>query len=200
MIRSGEFEAALITYNLADREAEHETIGLAEEYDVGLFAMKVFGNARLLGLSPAGEDRKPTVAECLRFALSNERIPLVLTGVKSPEEIEENVAIAENSQPLTRDEQQALRRFGDRLDRGYCYGCEYCLPCPQGIDIPRILQLLEYHQRVSYEWPQSRKKYAAFTATFEDCTDCGRCEERCPRKLPVRERLRQAHEALGQAT
>ncbi len=197
MIRSDEFEAGLITYNIANREAEEEVLELAEQHDVGLFVMKVFGNASLLDLSPPDEDRKPTVEECLRFALSNPRLPLILTGVKSPEEIEQNVAIAERYEPLSSEEDRDLRAFGDRLGRGYCYGCEYCLPCPQGINIPAILRLLDYRERIRWEWPQAKKRYAQFQATIEDCIDCEQCEERCPQDLPVRERLRKAHDALA---
>jgi len=196
MIRSGEFEAGLVAYNIANREVEEEVLDLADEYDVGLFVMKVFGNASLLELNPPAEDRKPTIEECLRFALSNTRFPLILTGVKSPEEIERNVSIAESYHPLSDEEQRELRAFGDRLGRGYCYGCEYCMPCPQEIDIPGILRLLDYRERISWEWPQARKAYARFSATIEDCIDCEQCEERCPQNLPVRERLRKAHEKL----
>jgi len=198
MIRSDQFEAGLITYNLANREAEEEVLDLAEEHDVGLFVMKVFGNGRLFELSPPGEKRKPTVEECLRFALSNQRLPLILTGVKSPEEMEQNVSIAESYKPLSREEDQDLREFGDRLGQGYCYGCEYCLPCPQGIDIPGILQLLDYQERISWELPQGKKRYAEFEATIQDCIDCEQCEERCPQHLPVRERLQEAHNRLAE--
>jgi len=196
-IRTGEFEAMLITYNLATRNAEEEVIDLAEAHGVGLFVMKVFGNSRLFKLTPPGSGRIATVEECLRFALSNEKLPLILTGAKSPEEIAQNVSIAESYTPLSDAEQRELRAFGDSLSAGFCYGCEYCLPCPQEIDIPGILQLLDYQERLSYEWPQARKAYAAFAATVEDCVDCGDCEERCPQDLPVRERLRQAHDRLA---
>lgn len=197
MIRSDEFEAGLVTYNLANREAEAEVLDLAEEHDVGLFVMKVFGNASLLELSPPGEDRKPTVEECLRFALSNPRFALILTGVKAPSEIEQNVSIAENREPLSEDELRDLRELGDRLGRGYCYGCEYCLPCPQEINIPAILQLLDHDQRIPWERPQARNVYAGFPATIKDCIDCRQCEARCPQNLPVRERLQQAHDRFA---
>lgn len=196
-IRTGEFEAALIAYNLATRTAEEEVIDLAEARGVGLFVMKVFGNARLFQLSPLDSDRTATVDECLRFALSNARLPLILTGAKSPAEIEQNVRITESQPPLSEAEQRELRAFGDSLQASYCYGCEYCLPCPQEIDIPGILQLLDRQERLSYEWPQGRKAYAAFAATIEDCADCGDCEDRCPQDLPIRERLRKAHDRLA---
>lgn len=126
LLESGHFDAALVTYNIADPEAETEVIPLAKEFDIGLFVMKVLGNSRLLELSPINRDRVATVEECLRFALSNEDFPMILTGVKAPEEIEENVAIANSYEPLTEAEERDLREFGKRLGRGYCLGCNYC--------------------------------------------------------------------------
>ncbi len=199
LLQSGEFDAALVTYNIANREAETEVIPLAKQLDVGLFVMKVFGNSRLFELSPPDENRKPTVDECLRFALSNPDFPMILTGVKSPEEIEQNVSIANTYAPLTEAEQKAIRQFGDRLGRGYCYGCNYCMPCPAEIHIPGILQLLEYQKRINWEWPQGPERYAEFDKTIDDCLDCEQCEEACPQNLPIRELLHEAKEKFSQA-
>jgi len=198
LLKSGHFDAALVTYNIANTEAEDEVIPLAKELDIGLFVMKVFGNSRLLKLSPVDEQRTPTIEECLRFALSNEDFTMILTGVKSPEEIEQNVGIANNYQPLTEAEQQELREFGKRLGRGYCYGCNYCMPCPAEINIPGILQLLDYQKRINWEWPQGRQQYAEFDKTIDDCLDCAECEEACPQNLPVRQLLQEAKEKLCQ--
>lgn len=197
LIKTNEFDAALVVYNLADTVVEKEVAPLAKEHNVGLFVMKVFGNGRLLQLSPSGERRKPTIEECLRFVLSNKDFPLILTGVKSPQEIQENVSIAENYAPLTAGEGKGLREFGDKLRRGYCYGCNYCLPCPAGINIPKIMELLESMERTDWEWPQLKEEYKKLEKTFDDCTDCGQCEERCPQNLPIRDRLKKAEKMLG---
>jgi len=45
---------------------------------------------------------------------------------------------------MSAEELQQIRQFGDWLQRGYCYGCRYSFPCPEDIDIPGILQLLEH--------------------------------------------------------
>jgi predicted aldo/keto reductase-like oxidoreductase len=192
MIETGEFEAALITYNLADHASAEAVIPVAEAHDVGLFVMKVFGNGRLLELRPVDEERHPTIEECLRFALANGRLPLILTGVKSPEEIGQNVAIAEETQSLTEAQLAHLRRLGERLGHGYCYGCEYCIPCPEGINIPGILRLLQRSERIGWDLPQLRSGYRQFDRTADDCVDCGECEEKCPQRLPIRELLQQA--------
>lgn len=198
LIETDEFDAALVVYNLADREAEKEVIPLAGSLDVGLFVMKVFGNARLPKQTPPGEERRPTVEECLRFALSNRDFPLILTGVRSPEEMKENVSIAESRAPLTDEEREELAAFGDSLRTGYCYSCNYCLPCPEEIDIPRIMQLLGNRDRRDWHTvhPRLYREYRELDRTFDDCADCGECEERCPQNLPIRERLEKAKEVL----
>ena len=53
------------------------------------------------------------------------------------------------------------------------------------------------YQRISWELAQGKKKYARFEATLEDCIDCERCEERYPRDLPVRQRLKKAHDTFA---
>lgn len=196
LIQIDEFDAALVVYNVADNESAEEIVSLAKKHDVGLFIMKVFGNGRLLERTPIGEKRKLTAKECLRFALSNKNFPLILTGVKSPNEIEENVSIAKSYTPLTSEEEKDLKEFGDKLGHGYCYGCNYCMPCPEEINIPKIMQLLERRERIDWDWPQFRKEYKKFEKTFDDCIDCGKCEERCPQSLPIRKRLKEAKQKL----
>jgi len=173
MIRSEHFESALITGNRANCDAEEEVLEPADELDVGLLVMKVFGNASILELNPPEENRRPTVEERLRFAFSNRGLPLLLTEVKSPEGIEQNVSIAEDYKRLYEKEAHDLREFGDRLGQGYFYGCAYCFPCPQDIDIPGILQQLDYQERITWELPLGRKEYAKSRAIIEDSIDSG---------------------------
>lgn len=198
LIKEDEFDAGLIVYNLADTVAE-EVIPLAKEYDLGLFVMKVFGNGRLLRLTPSAEQRKPTIEECLSFALSNDNLHLILTGVKSPKEIEENVTIAKEYRPLTVSQEKIIREFGDSLVKGYCYNCSYCLPCPEEINIPKIMQLLETLKRRDWNtvYTNLKREYLRLEKRIKDCIDCEQCEEECPQSLPIRERLKEADEKLS---
>ena len=198
LIKKDEFDAGLIVYNLADTVTE-KIIPLAKEYDLGLFVMKVFGNERLLRLTPPGKQRKPTIEECLSFALSNGDLHLILTGVKSPKEIEENVSIAEKYAPLTISQEKIVREFGDSLVKGYCYNCSYCLPCPEEINIPKIMQLLETREKREWHtvYTDLKREYLRLEKRAKDCLDCEQCEERCPQSLPIRERLKEAEEKLG---
>jgi predicted aldo/keto reductase-like oxidoreductase len=84
----------------------------------------------------------------------------------------------------------------------YCTGCKYCMPCPAGIDIPKLFEFY-IHQHVyglgegikgSYQW--YKKNPWGEGKLFEHCTDCGACEGKCPQKLPVRKELKRVCEVL----
>lgn len=97
---------------------------------------------------------------------------------------------------------QALEKLS-RFNELYCTGCNYCQPCPKGINIPRIFQAYTYHN--VYGLDAAAKKWfddyvVGFNgpgATSKDCVDCGACEKKCPQKLQIREELRRVEGILA---
>jgi predicted aldo/keto reductase-like oxidoreductase len=88
---------------------------------------------------------------------------------------------------------------------GRCRQCGYCLPCPEGLDIPRILKLEDIwhgpHRReefsASYQsqvW--ARRLYSELEVKGDACTNCGICEKRCPHGVSVAESIAEAHDIL----
>jgi hypothetical protein len=83
----------------------------------------------------------------------------------------------------------------------YCTGCEYCMPCPQGVKIPRIFELYNLGQ-VYGLWGVAREGYARMPERrdggkqADECIECGECEEKCPQNIEIREQLKAAHAAL----
>ena len=78
---------------------------------------------------------------------------IVLSGMSTMEQVVENVAAAEHSQPhnLTADELALIGRVRDAyrsLSQISCTGCRYCMPCPNGVDIPRVFN--SYNQAMIY--------------------------------------------------
>ena len=90
-----------------------------------------------------------------------------------------------------------------KLAELYCTGCNYCMPCPQEINIPLNFQLMNYH-RVYGLTGYARDEYAKI-GTNEwmkgkkagDCVGCGVCEKKCPQKIAIRKQLRETAEVLG---
>jgi predicted aldo/keto reductase-like oxidoreductase len=117
----------------------------------------------------------------------------------------ENVAFAAHSQPhnLTAGELKIIERARDAYTASGpvdCTGCRYCMPCPNGVDIPRIFSM--YNEAVIYNAPEKPRKTYCSPRNFKEeqradkCIKCGDCLEKCPQKLPVTDMLEKAHAFL----
>ena len=87
----------------------------------------------------------------------------------------------------------------NRLVKYSCTGCEYCLPCPQGLNIP---ELLEYFN----DWNTFGKNESTKTEYLQwvpedgfasGCIGCGACEKKCPQQLPIVQALKDTVAAFG---
>ncbi len=117
--------------------------------------------------------------------------------------VEENCATASRAEPLSEEEQAAMRAAFEekkKLADLYCTGCGYCMPCPHGVDIPANFDLMNTHRiygllnyaRAQYQgWRTDAKQTAAF------CQECGECEPKCPQKIPIIAQLKETDKTLG---
>ena len=117
----------------------------------------------------------------------------------------ENVAVTSRSAPgmLTSEELAVYDRVRDAY-QGLCpipcTSCAYCMPCPNGVDIPRNFQIyndaIMYNDmrmgRFSYRGGRIEEEQRA-----EQCTECGECVDACPQEIPIPEWLKKVHEELG---
>ncbi len=156
----------------------------------------------------ASAARKRTPAEWgLMWVWNQPEVAVTLSGMSTMEQVVENVAVAGRSGPGTLAEDEMV--LFDRVREAYsglspipCTGCEYCMPCPSGVDIPRIFQL--YNQAIMYDDLRAgRIRYQGPVMGPRDggyadlCTECGDCMEACPQEIPIPEWLKKVHELLG---
>jgi uncharacterized protein len=121
------------------------------------------------------------------------------------QQVEENLATAQNPAPLSEEELKIVKDQLDRLRNMadlYCTGCRYCMPCEFKVDIPRIFSIYNMG-RVYGLRDEARKRYARMLKAPEHkkadaslCTECGACEPKCPQNIPIRQQLKEAHKAL----
>lgn len=136
----------------------------------------------------------------MRWVGSLPGVKVVLSGMGSMEQLEDNLSTFSNFRPLSEKEQAAVdetaRRLSQRVKNG-CTGCQYCMPCPAGVDIPksfRIWNNMEMYQNKAAT--RRRWKELAEEARPDQCYRCGRCERLCPQHLPIRAQLAQAQEEI----
>ena len=211
IVDSGLFETVLAQYNLLDRSNE-ENLAYAKSKGLGVVVMGPVGGGRLGAPSEKLQGllkNKPasTAEMALRFVLANESIDMALSGMSNLDQVKENVAVASRTGHLTEEELKHVKAMLDEnknLAKLYCTGCDYCKPCPQGIDIPYLFEIMNRH-RVYQLTEHAKGAYKEVingwgwrkSADASKCIACGACEEKCPQKLPIIKQLQETHATLA---
>ena len=135
-------------------------------------------------------DPKASLASwALRFAAGLPNVAMVLSGMSTLEQMEQNVNLFNRLAPLSDKEQAILTQAADMLRKAGaipCTGCKYCVEgCPANINIPAILDLLnEYARFGSLE--SARRSYGFRTrgkGLASACVACGQCLDICPQHI-----------------
>ncbi|MDR1699604.1 MAG: aldo/keto reductase [Lachnoclostridium sp.] len=152
-----------------------------------------------------GIDFKGSCASlAMRFVGELENVKVVLSGMSSIEQVEDNLSTFNKLVPLTEIEHTALDNVKASMDKRVCNNCtdcKYCMPCPAGVNIPK--NFYTWNQYGVYQnlgWLNWQWKYA-FPESEKGihCTDCGACEKACPQKITIREDLKKARKDIEEA-
>lgn len=178
-------ETVMFPYNIVETQAL-ERIAVCAQKGIGFICMKPLAGGAI--------DDAPLA---LRYILQNSAVSVVIPGMASVSEAEQNLAAAEDPAPLTAQEQAKLQTIRDSLGTQFCRRCNYCAPCTAGIPISAVFLMEGYYSRYQLQdWAKVR--YSAFAKKASDCVDCGVCESRCPYQLPIRQMLKKAKDIFGE--
>jgi len=219
LIDTGEFAAMLVQYNYLDRHNE-PVIARAAARGMGVSVMGPVAGGRLA--TPQGvvvdsdgllEMKTPELA--LRFVWNNPAVHVGLSGMSTVEQVEENAASASRLSGMDDHEQAAVQILFERnqkLADLYCTGCAYCLPCPNGVNIPENFRYMNWYRVWGME-KEAREAYSklnekGFWAPWqgggmitglnaEECTECGECLAKCPQNIAIIDQLHDVAETLG---
>lgn len=171
-------ETIMFPYNIVESQGT-ELMAKCREKNIGFIDMKPLAGGAI-------EDAELAI----RYICANPDVTVVIPGMYSVKEAEQNLAAAEDESPLTEEELKKIEKVREDLGTNFCRRCNYCQPCTAGINISGAFLFAGYLQRYDLgEWAYSR--YQTLTAKADDCVECGVCEERCPYHLPIREMLKQ---------
>lgn len=209
-----------IQYNYANERYQAGTAGLVAAAGRGLavFVMEPLLGGRLAGKLPASARRifdqtadrmvgeGPGAVELttpaawgLSWVWDHPEVTMVLSGMTSPEMVDENARIATVALPgaLSAAQHEAVARVlqvFERSNRVPCTGCNYCMPCPRGINIPGCFAA--YNASFAHSWFTGVSQY--FTASAvrtgspklaSNCVRCGACLSHCPQHIEIPDRL-----------
>ena len=138
----------------------------------------------------------------LRFAASHKNVVMVLSGMSTLQQVEENIGTMRPFQPLTQLQMARALEAG-RLIRTStavpCTACRYCDGCPEDIAIPEYFSLYNQLSRLEKSREEAVREYAGLAqgrGTASACIGCGRCERRCPQHIGIIRALQQVAQAL----
>jgi predicted aldo/keto reductase-like oxidoreductase len=183
---TGEFDSVQGAFSYIEKGDEVlRLIRYCKENDIGFIAQKPLAGGSLLPAQAA-----------LRFILGYP-VSVVIPGMLSVEQVEENSHAGDGRFTLTAQEERALEAVTVGLGSRFCRRCYYCQPaCPQNIRIGVILEFLGKARRPE-NLALMRRWYAGMAINASECTECGLCLAECPYELPIVDMLKEAHELLG---
>ena len=203
-----------IQYNFMDvyYQAGRDGLAYAASRGLGVAVMEPLRGGQLAQqLPPAVEAvwrrsgvRASPVDRALQWLWDQPDVGTVLSGMSSLEQVRQNLASAERSRPQSlSDVERALyleaKAAYDGLKPIPCTQCKYCLPCPNGVDVPRNLQL--YNEATVYRHlAGTQRTYRLFfppEQRADKCRRCGECETRCPQQIPIMDWLAKVEPLLG---
>lgn len=209
LIDTGNFESMLVQYNLLDR-GHSDSLAHAHSKGMGTVVMGPVAGGRLgtkseMILSATGASS--TAEAALRFVWANPNVNIALSGMSTIEQIDENTATAARAEPLTADEIARIDQLAAdnkaMLDLP-CTGCGYCRECPEGVAIDKVFQYYQWHS-VFGMVDAARKSYAKLGTGWMEkhkpascCKKCGQCEPKCPQKIAIVKKLKEAHKILAE--
>ncbi|MBO8168423.1 MAG: aldo/keto reductase [Thermoanaerobacteraceae bacterium] len=183
-MQTGRVETVQLPFNAVETDGVEEILDLAEANNIGTIIMKPLAGGALTNAGVA-----------LKFILSHP-VTTVIPGMDSAEQVVANAAVGDSDFVLNGEEKSLLEEEVARLGSTFCRRCEYCQPCPEGINIPAVFLFEGYYDRYNLaDWAKDR--YRNLPVKADACVQCGACEEKCPYNLPIREMLARAGAKLA---
>ncbi len=211
-----------IQFNFMDvnNEAGFEGIRYAKNNGIGVVAMKPLLGGCLTNNIPSdiqeiwnlADDIKTPAEWCLNFIWDYEEIDIVLSGMSTLDQVKENISFANKALPdcMTSNDKDIIKevRFAYRNHINVnCDKCGYCMPCSEGVDIPKNFEILNNMYMFSnneddelfnikiaknqYDFILTPKQRAS------NCNACGYCEKLCPNFINIVDKLSELEEIFN---
>jgi uncharacterized protein len=219
------WDMAQIQYNYMDTGFQATTAGLeyAHEKDIAVVIMEpVKGgtlanpSAEALAVMDSASVKRTPVDWALQFLWNRPEVATVISGMGTQQMVAENCASADRSgiNSLSPEDVAIIEMLAEIYRQKIlvpCTACEYCLPCPAGVNIPQNFAILNNISLVDGRFRKfmTRRNYLKLVdakakldrknpnGNASMCVDCGQCVEKCPQNINIPVELAKTHAILG---
>ncbi|WP_406656016.1 aldo/keto reductase [Methanolobus sp. ZRKC2] len=201
-----------IQYNFLDENVQAGKKGLeyAASKGLGVVIMEPLRGGNLVNPVPSqvmdiwneADVKRSPVEWALRWIWNHPEVTVILSGMSEPSQVEENLRFAKEGLPNSLTEKElglvsrVAEKYGELMKIG-CTGCRYCMPCPEGVDIPSCFEMynnlqmfgsddmlmLMYAARLGGILGGPEKSFAS------QCIQCGKCLDACPQHIAIPDML-----------
>jgi hypothetical protein len=195
-----------LDWDFQDAKKQYEIV---KDYGVPVIVMEPVRGGTLASLSEdaakilkEAKPNKSIASWAIRYAASKEQVMVVLSGMSNLEQTRDNIQSLTDFEPVDEKDQmiidQALELFLKNRTIP-CTNCKYCMPCPEGVNIPKIFKI--------YNQYAINKHKRAFIHAYENlddaekannCIACGICMQHCPQGIEIPERMDKIQELYNQ--
>lgn len=199
--RDWDFCQIQLNYMDTEIQAGFRGYRLTEERNVPLIIMEPVKGGSLAAFAEditgkfrALDPEASTASYALRWVGSLPNVKVILSGMSTMEQVEDNLKTFSPFRPLSDGEAKTIddivALIRGRVKNG-CTACRYCMPCPAGVDIPGNFRVWNtYHMYQNYNMVKnSWENGLGEEKQAKNCIRCGKCEKACPQKLQIREDL-----------
>ena len=209
-----DWDAVMIQYNYFDENVQVgiEEIEYAASKGMGIIVMEPLKGGILAGKMPKDAEEifkkanpdKSNADWAFEWLLNNKFVTSVLSGMNSFEQLDDNIAVAEKTSPLSMsfgdiETVELVKRVMRSSLKINCSTCGYCMPCPQGVNIPVCLRI--YNEKYLFghkglinpsliDYFQYAGGIMGSKGNAGLCNGCGKCLRKCPQNLDIIEDLK----------
>ena len=209
LIDSYGWDVVMVQYNYFDEnvQASVEGIDYAASKGMGVFIMEPLKGGILAGKMPNEAEEifkkanpdKSNAQWAMEWVLNNRNVTCVLSGMNSMEQLDENLEVAHRTTPLSMSFEdletvELVKRVMRNSLKINCSTCGYCMPCPQGVNIPECMKI--YNEKYLFnhkgfinpslmDYYQYVGGVMGHSGNAGKCNGCGRCLRKCPQKLDI---------------
>ncbi len=170
VIDSGLFETLQFPFSYLASDKDLDLVERCRKADMGFICMKALAG----GLITNSRAAYAFLAQFINV--------LPIWGIQRESELDEFLSYIDNPPAMTDEIRDFIEKDKKELSGDFCRGCGYCMPCPEGIEIPtaaRMSLLLRRAPQAMNLTPEAQEKMKR----IENCRHCDACKKKCPYNL-----------------